>query len=389
MKRISIIALLIISFWGCKQTQDPKDNAFIIKGKLENANSIVFAIDELAPKDLVPFDSILTDAEGNFAYRNNIEDAGFYIININRANSLTLLIEPGEVIDINGNANNLLNTAEISGSKGSSLMLSLNRKLATSYKILDSLADFYRESRFSPDFDNIRQTMNAEYVNVFESQRDFVKNFIDNNPKSLASIIALNQYLGDRMLLTMSDHFKYFEDLSNSLSNVYPTNKHVIDLKKQISTFKRRRIQLQQAEEQLSIGKKAPEIVMNNLQGQPVSLSSLTGNYVLIDFWAEWCDPCRQNNIKLKEIYKSYKGKGFEIYGISLDRSMNEWTRAIQEDKIDWIQVSDLQFWNSPIVGLYAIDGLPFNLLIDKEGIIIAKGISPKELNEILHEKLE
>ncbi|MBS4013638.1 MAG: TlpA family protein disulfide reductase [Bacteroidetes bacterium] len=391
MQRLIIVTVLI-SFLlvGCSPKEEKRENYFIIKGKLKNAANIRFGIDELTPKDLVPVDSIFTDNEGKFAYRSlNIEDAGFYILRINRINSLTLLIEPGEVVSLTGDANNILKTAEIDGSAGSNLMLKLNRKLAQSYNVLDSLADLYRESRYLPEFDNIRQTLNAEYVRIYEGQKNFVQKFIKNNPESLASIIALNQYLGARMLLTMSENFELFESLSNSLSAIYPTNKHVIDLKRQISNFKRRSFQRQQAEEQLALGKKAPEILMNNNFGTPTALSSLSGKFVLIDFWANWCDLCLENNEKLKHIHSLYKKQGFEIYAVSLDRSINEWQQGIDKLKANWIHVSDLQFWNSPVIGLYNIDGLPFNVLIDREGIIIGKNLAPEELEEILSKKLK
>ncbi|MFW5793261.1 MAG: redoxin domain-containing protein [Bacteroidota bacterium] len=388
-KFVLFLALLSAVFVGCESKKEKKDNHFLLKGKLKNAQNISFSIEELTPQDLIPIDSINTDNDGKFAFKKDIEEAGFYIIKINRENSVTLLVEPGEEITMNCNADSLLETCNINGSEGSQLMLNLNRQLANSYKLMDSLAILYRESRYSPDFDQITKEINIAYTEIFDKQREFNKTFIEANKKSLASIIALNQYLGDKMLLTMRNNFEYFDELSNSLSSRFPSNRHVLDLKKQISNFKRRSMQRKLAEEQLAIGKKAPEIIMNDPESNPIALSSLRGKVVLIDFWATWCPPCRQTNKELKSIYEEYESKGFEIYGISLDRQLDEWLQGIEEDNITWTQVSDLRFWNSPVVSLYNVEGIPHNVLIDKDGLIIDKGISTNQLEKILDEKLE
>ncbi|MFO8066772.1 MAG: TlpA disulfide reductase family protein [Bacteroidales bacterium] len=388
MQRLFLTLILLVFFLGCKTEKEKEDKDFILKGKLENAENITFSIEELTPQDLIPLDSISTDKNGQFAFRKEIEEAGFYIISISPGNSITLLIEPGEEIEMSCDADDLLMSCEIKGSEGSELMLKLNRKLTDSYNKLDSLADKYRESRYLPDFEDIREKLNLSYTEIYENQRDFVKSFIEEHQKSLASIIALNQYLGDQILLTMREDFEYFESLSKSLAEAYPSNKHVLDLKKQISNFKRRTKQRELAEEQLQSGKTAPEIVMKNPEDEQIALSSLRGNIVLIDFWAGWCPPCRQNNKDLKDIYNKYNDSGFEIYAVSLDRDRNEWLQGIKEDSLTWIQVSDLRFWNSPVVSLYNVEGIPYNVLIDEEGKIIDKGISTKELNKILDEKL-
>lgn len=136
----------------------------------------------------------------------------------------------------------------------------------------------------------------------------------------------------------------------------------------------------------IAVGNQAPELKYNNPEGEPIALSSLRGKVVLIDFWASWCKPCRRENPAVVQVYNKYKDKGFEIYGVSLDRQMGAWVQAIQQDGLEWIHVSDLGFWNSAPVKLYDINSIPQTYLIGKDGKIIAKGLRAVELEKKLAE---
>jgi peroxiredoxin len=138
----------------------------------------------------------------------------------------------------------------------------------------------------------------------------------------------------------------------------------------------------------LEIGNKSPEIKLPNLKGDTVSLSSQKGKLVLIDFWGTWCAPCVEEQKDLARLYSKYKqttftiGKGFEIYGVSLDAKKSNWETFIATNKINWIQVSDLKFWRSPVTKSYNIQALPFNVLIDGNGIILAKNLHGIDLEK-------
>ncbi|HMP91660.1 MAG TPA: TlpA disulfide reductase family protein, partial [Phnomibacter sp.] len=142
------------------------------------------------------------------------------------------------------------------------------------------------------------------------------------------------------------------------------------------------------ASKSTEIGNMAPDFTLNNPDGKPVSLSSLRGQYVLVDFWASWCGPCRQENPNVVKAYQAYKSKGFTILGVSLDKDRDPWLEAIKKDKLTWEQVSDLKFWQSPVVELYGIRGIPANVLLDKEGKIIAKNLRGADLEAKLAEVL-
>lgn len=141
----------------------------------------------------------------------------------------------------------------------------------------------------------------------------------------------------------------------------------------------------------LNIGDMAPDISLPNLSGDTITLSSMKDKIVLIDFWASWCAPCVSEQSKLAELYKKFKhseftgGNGFEIYGVSLDNKRKQWQNVIKKYNIEWTQVSDLKFWTSAVAKLYNIQDLPFNLLINGKGIIIAKNLHGAELEQAIN----
>ena len=144
-----------------------------------------------------------------------------------------------------------------------------------------------------------------------------------------------------------------------------------------------------QALENSSVGKKAPGITQFDVAGEPYSLQDLKGKYVLVDFWASWCPPCRQENPKLVAMYQDFKDKNFEILGVSFDRDMSAWKKAIADDKLTWKHISDLQHWNNGAAGVYGIKAIPQNVLVSPDGIIIARNLHGDDLRKKLEEVLK
>lgn len=144
-----------------------------------------------------------------------------------------------------------------------------------------------------------------------------------------------------------------------------------------------------QAVENSSVGKKAPGITQFDLEGNPYSLQDLRGKFVLVDFWASWCPPCREENPKLVAIYQDFKDKNFEILGVSFDRDMKAWKKAIDDDKLTWKHISDIQHWNNGAAGVYGIKAIPQNVLVNPEGIIVARNLHGDDLRKKLEEILK
>ncbi len=379
------IYLLAFAMIACQAgNQDKQPDYFLITGQLANAAEKEIVIEELTTNNLLPLDSFRTDNQGAFSHRQHIDEAGFFIFRVHEDSHITLVVEPGEEIVLHGDAGHLADEHHIEGSKGSVLLSDLNRHLSDQYARVDSLVKIFDESRYADDFMEIRDELMEAYRGIFRAQQEHVKTFIRENPRSLAAIIALYQYFGNQLLIPEQEHFEYFELLSESLSRVYPTNKHVLDLSRRVNRHRRNEAQRQRASEQIAVGMEAPEVILPSPEGEMIALSSFRGNYVLIDFWAAWCAPCRKANPKLREVYNRYHGHGFEIYGISLDRTREQWLKGIEEDSVNWPQVSDMRIWNSPVVSLYNVGGIPYSLLIDPDGIIIKKDLTPEMLSDTL-----
>lgn len=140
--------------------------------------------------------------------------------------------------------------------------------------------------------------------------------------------------------------------------------------------------------ENSSVGKKAPEITQLTPEGERFSLSDLRGKYVLIEFWASWCPDCRKANPNLVKTYNTFKDKNFEILGVSFDRKYEDWVAAIEKDKLDWKHISDLQSWQNAAGTLYGVRAIPQNILVDPEGVIVARNLHDEALNAKLRELL-
>ncbi len=204
-------------------------------------------------------------------------------------------------------------------------------------------------------------------------QKDFsIDDLIASHPDSPAAAFYLYRYFTYQLTL---DELKVTRSKISPALNDSP---YVIDLDIIIGQL-----------EKVQIGQIAPDFTLPDTEGNPVSLSDFRGQYILLDFWAAWCPPCRRENPNVVETFNKYKDKNFTIIGISLDYNKENWLKAIADDKLTWTHVSDLKYWDSEIPALYGVRGIPANMLLDTNGVIIAKNIMGEKLSETLNTVLK
>ncbi|MCD4791215.1 MAG: TlpA family protein disulfide reductase, partial [Bacteroidales bacterium] len=286
-----------------------------------------------------------------------------------------LQLEKNETVKVNSNNDYFSTQYEVKGSPGSQLLMEFECFMTKQKQRVDSLAYVFKTSQGKPDFYNTKLKLDSIYVIVYNDQRRYVKEFIGKNPGSLASLIIINSKLGNNKVMDEEEDFIYFHRIDSALTINYPENKHTIDHHNRIKEVRQKKLDKFIADEKLKPGKKAPDIVIHDINDQIVSLQDMGGQKILVYFWAGWNAKSRQDNKKLVPIYNELKQHNIEIFGVSLDENEKVWKGAIKLDKLPWIQGSDLKGLKSPVNKAYNLnDELPFYYLIDEEGRIIYKG---------------
>jgi thiol-disulfide isomerase/thioredoxin len=382
-KKYFLFLLAAIILGSCK------NNDIRISGTLVNPSGggYIF-LDELKSNDLQTVDSASIGNDGKFNFKRNIKTPAFYLLKINDNNFLTMLVAPGERITLDSYYDSLNYPIEITGSKGTESMAEYNRTLRKTINKLSGLSKIYDENSGSPDLPKIMESLDS-LANIYLNEINlFTKDYIDKNLTSLVSLVALYQQVApSAYVLSPSKDIKYFVKVDSSLSISYPEYEPVTSLHGQVQEL----LASMKGEAGVTpaegAGNEAPEISLPSPEGDTIKLSSTRGSVVLLDFWASWCSPCRQENPNLVKAYTLYNRKGFKIFQVSLDKTKEAWIKGIEDDHLDkWIHVSDIQYWNSVVVPLYKIESIPCNFLLDKEGKIIASNLRGEKLQTILAE---
>jgi thiol-disulfide isomerase/thioredoxin len=367
-------ALPIILLTGCSNINPESAKGLELKGKLENAHGETIYLQQLSPAGIKDVDTTTINDKGEFTMSAPITEVGFYRLKITDKNSATFIFNPDEKVKITGDATNLSPTYTVEGSADSKLFWEINKVSIKNYGKRDSIQKLFQDFATRVKMDSIRldsmsKTLEKPFTALISEHNNYLKGFIEKHLTSFAALAAIQQLPADEFPDT-------YKNLDAALFKKYPNSDYVKAFHESMAK-----------QNQLVIGTPAPEISMNTPEGKLLPLSSLKGKIVLVDFWASWCGPCRMENPNLVNAYKKYISKGFDIYSVSLDKDSDKWKQAILKDGLIWTNhVSDLKFWQSPVVQLYNFNSIPTNVLIDKKGNILAKNLRGEELEKKLAE---
>ncbi len=372
---IFIISLIMII--SCNE----KEPHFIVEGNVKGGTGKMIYLKKMQNNKLASVDSAVINEDNYFKLTGTTEKPRFYTLQTGSNEGITLIINKTDEIYIKTSIKKFSKAYSINGSVDSKLIRSLSGKISDSREVIDSLGREFKENRKNPEIASIKAELDSIYRETIRDTREYLVSFIKKHPSSLASLMAVYQKVTpENRLITTEEHFDIYLLLDSALTKKYPGYEPVQRFHEQVQHAK-------EMKKKFSTGQPVPDIAFPSPNGDTISLSSLEGKYVLLDFWASWCNPCRIENKKFVRLYYKYADKGFDIYQVSLDKNKDDWVKAIQKDRIgNWHQVSDLQHWNSPLAAVYNIKDIPKNFLLDKEGRIIAKDINGEQLGEKLEE---
>jgi len=272
---------------------------------------------------------------------------------------------------ININTTDSISKATVTGSKANDDYKKLNDLLSDVNEKGAALQKQYRELAKNKDEEGIKK-LEAQYDALDAEEKKIENEFLSKNTSSPISVFLLNQVAGYD--LKPAEIAPLFKKLSKEAKNS-PSGK---ELSKRLESARK-----------TAIGEQALDFSQADADGKNISLSSFRGKYVLVDFWASWCGPCRAENPNVVKAYDKFKSKGFEILGVSLDEKKDKWLAAVEADKLTWTHVSDLKGWKNAAADLYGVRAIPQNVLVDPKGKIVAKNLRGDELASKLEEILK
>jgi peroxiredoxin len=365
-KRILIYsaALLVMVITSCKDS-----GVFNLSGTVEHPGKVkkVYLLEADSTKiNLV--DSTNLSEDGKFQFKHAGPFANLYKLRIG-SSIFDVIAENGQDINFKTNLDDSQHVYTITGSLESEKIQEFN-KLGNVFGERNSkLAAEYQEKaeKIGRESDSLTNVYRPLFMAVQDDYSAAVLKFVNANKTSLASFYAV----------TSLDQNKYEPQLvvyAENIKDNFKGNLAVQQFLKQMEEIK-----------PLSVGHKAPEFTIAGLDGKPIKLADYKGKYVLLDFWASWCGPCRQEMPNVVKQYAAYKGKGLEILGISLDEERQPWEKAVKDMNMTWAQASELQKWNGPTEKLYRIQAIPANYMIDPQGIIVAKNLTGPDLEKFLN----
>ena len=377
MKKVVFLFLFAATVLACQTKADDRKEAlakegFTITGKIKNPQAgAKVVLNVLGKQGFQPVDSAAVGKDNTFAFKGNTAEPKFYMLNFYDLQQVLVIVGSNDKITVDVDGNNPNGAFTLKGSKEVE-QLEKVLKVQTGFqaKSAELQADFQKAAMKKDD--KAKESIQAKFFAMQKEQNEELKKLITQGGPTLASWYATNA-------LNPEEEYAFLAPLAPQFEKAFPNSEYVKDFSAKIAQYKNA----------IQVGQAAPEITLASPDGKTVSLSSLRGKYVLIDFWASWCGPCRQENPNVVKMYNKFKGKNFEIYGVSLDREKEKWTQAIAQDGLSWVHVSDLKFWQSAGAEAYGVRSIPATFLLDPNGKVIAKNLRGQALEAKLAEILE
>jgi len=369
---INTLSLLTLITVAHAQTK-----SFTVTGTVDKATPGSYVYLEANSQPTRKIDSVKVDEKKMFTLTHPVANGGeLLVLNVGGGQKMALLVEGGETLTVKADGfvmdarTGQRGTATVTGSKSMEYyakLMNLRTGMETKVAAWNKEVATATEKKDTKRIEQIERDYAAAEADVLSK----VKAMLPEMGTSLVALFALN-------FIDINTDFDTYDQLAQKFQKENPDNPNAKALIGRVARIKG-----------VMVGSEAPEIALSDTAGTIVPLSSLRGKYVLLDFWASWCGPCRGENPNVVRMYNKFKDKGFTIYSVSLDQAKENWVRAIRNDNLTWTHVSDLKYWQSEAAQKYGVQGIPATFLLDKDGKIIARNLRGEALEKKLEEVLK